>query len=299
MLNYPAKSPNLLACRQAVRGIEGPVIIGVSGGADSLALAAACVAEKIDARAVIIDHGLQENSAEITSWAHQVVKDLGLEAEVIKVEVTGSSMEAAARDARYQALRQHAQGKDILVAHTRDDQAETLLLSLLRGHTGVMHVRNGDIVRPFLNISRAQTEGACREVGLQWWDDPHNEDEAFRRVAIRRQVLPLFDDLLGGDSRLPLAQAAADLADDEAFFRDHLTYTDSCVELAKNPPALRRRRIAHFLHFHGFAITRPTIDAISSLCTDWKGQGGVAVGFDAGSRVIVVREEERLRIKKE
>ena len=297
MLSYPRNSPNLLACRQAVRGLTGPVVLGVSGGADSLALAAACVLENVDARAVIIDHGLQPDSAEVTAWAQSVVTGLGLQATVVPVEVTGASMEAAARNARYAALLQEAGTADVAVAHTRDDQAETLLLSLLRGHTGVMRPRAGQIVRPFLNVTRQNTEGACRELGITWWDDPHNEDERFRRVAIRCQVLPLLDQLLGGDSRAPLAQAAQQLVHDEQYLESVVSYTSSCEVLAADMPAIRDRRIALFLRTHGLDVTRPTVQAISALCTDWKGQGGVAVGFAQGRRLQVVRKDGHLRVE--
>ena len=212
---WPRRSPHFLACRRALRPFDAPAIIGLSGGPDSLALAAAAAAEKKDVRCVVVDHGLQDESAEVARRAVQAVEAFGLEAEVVRVEVGEGNLEAAARSARYEALL--AYGSDVWVGHTADDQAETLLLGALRGNPSGMAPRNGRIVRPFLGIRRADTVGACGELGLDPWHDPMNADPAFRRVAMRNQVVPLLSELLGGDAVPALAATADRIAADQAL----------------------------------------------------------------------------------
>ncbi len=276
---WPRKSPHFLACRTAVRPFaEGypAVTVGLSGGADSFALTAALAAEygehKDRITAVSVDHGLQPGSREVSERAVEAARQLGVAGEVVTVDVPEPT-EAAARVARYQALGTE---RPVLVAHTADDQAETLLLGTLRGKaTGMRKVEN-NLWRPFLSVRRADTAGACRELGYTPWQDPQNADARFRRVAIRTQVLPLLRDIIGGDPTPALAQAAADVAaDDELLSPAHLT--DDCAELAALAEPQRRRAIASWLNAHGVPVSRAAIRGIDKLCTDWHGQGPVAV----------------------
>lgn len=289
---WPRRSPHFLACRRALRPFDAPAIIGLSGGPDSLALAAAAAAEKKDVRCVVVDHGLQDESAEVARRAVQAVEAFGLEAEVVRVEVGEGNLEAAARSARYEALL--AYGSDVWVGHTADDQAETLLLGALRGNPSGMAPRNGRIVRPFLGIRRADTVGACGELGLDPWHDPMNADPAFRRVAMRNQVLPLLSELLGGDAVPALAATADRIAADQALIASltDLAPTTSCAELKADAGPVRRRRLAAWLLGEGVPLQGDQLDAVEALVVDWHGQGPVAV---AGGRAVV-REGGQLDI---
>lgn len=289
---WPRRSPHFLACRRALRPFDGPAVIGLSGGPDSLALAAAAAAEKKDVRCVVVDHGLQDGSAEVARRAADVARGFGLAAGVVRVEVGEGNLEAAARSARYEALL--AYGSDVWVGHTADDQAETLLLGALRGNPSGMAPRNGRIVRPFLGIRRADTVGACDELGLDPWHDPMNADPAFRRVAMRNQVLPLLSELLGGDAVPALAATADRIAADQALIASltDLAPTTCCAELKADAGPVRRRRLAAWLLGEGVPLQGDQLDAVEALVVDWHGQGPVAV---AGGRAVV-REGGQLAI---
>ena len=292
---WPRRSPHFLACRRALRPFDDPAIIGLSGGPDSLALAAAAAAEHKDVRCVVVDHGLQDGSAEVAERAVQTVQVFGFAAEIIRVDVAPGNLEAAARSARYEALL--AYGADVWVGHTADDQAETLLLGALRGNPSGMAPRNGRVVRPFLAIRRADTVGACEELGLDPWHDPMNADPAFRRVAMRRRVLPLLSELLGGDAVPAIATTADRIAADQALIASlmDLAPTTSCAELAEDAGPIRRRRLAAWLVAEGVPVQGDQLDAVEALVVDWHGQGPVAV---AGGRAVV-REGGQLAILRE
>ena len=157
-----------------------------------------------------------------------------------------------------------------------------------------MAPRNGRIVRPFLGIRRADTVGACEELGLDPWHDPMNADPAFRRVAVRRQVLPLLSELLGGDAVPALAATADRIAADQALIASltDLAPTTSCAELKADAGPVRRRRLAAWLVAEGVPVQGDQLDAVEALVVDWHGQGPVAV---AGGRAVV-REGGRLAI---
>jgi tRNA(Ile)-lysidine synthetase-like protein len=182
---------------------RAPLVVGCSGGADSLALtlAAAAVRGPDDVRAVVVDHRLQEGSAERAAATVALLAERGIAARVHAVDVTGpGGIEAAARRARQAALcaaRPHPDSP-ILLGHTLDDQAETVLLGLGRGSgaRSLAGMRRWDppCLRPLLTVRRATTRAAC--AGLAVWDDPHNADPRFTRVRLRHEVLPLLEDVL-------------------------------------------------------------------------------------------------------
>lgn len=286
-----------------------PVVLGVSGGADSLALAAcAAFVARADARpvrAVVVDHGVQEGSGAVAERAAATVEGLGLAAHVLRVQVGGSGgPEARARRARRAALSEAA-GPDgvVLLAHTLDDQAETVLLGLGRGSgprsLAGMRAVDGPWRRPFLGLRRADTEAVCAAHGLNWWDDPHNRDPAVRRSRVRHEALPLLEDVLGGGVREALARTA-DLVRDDA---DALDAAASLVRdpadvrvLAALAPALRSRllrRLALEAGAGAGALGAVHVRALDALVTDWHGQervelpGGVAVRRD-GVRLVTV-----------
>lgn len=288
---WPRQSPNFLAVRRAVRPLEGPAIVGLSGGADSLALVAAAAAEAKNVEAVVVDHGLQDGSDEVAENAANQARVLGIPAQVRTVEVAGENVEAAAREARYAALAEAAQGREIWVAHTAEDQAETLLLGALRGNPVGMKSRAGALVRPLLQVRRAQTQAACKELGLNAWQDPMNTDPAYRRVRIRHEVLPLLGEIIGGDAVAPLATTAERIAADNTYIEDSgITTTTDCAELASNPAAIRTRRIAQWLNDIGVGASQSSISDVEALCTRWHGQGPAHVG----SGMQVARIDGRL-----
>lgn len=305
---WPRVSPHFLACRRAVRAarMDRTVAVGLSGGADSLALCAAMIAEGHDVIALCVDHGLQDGSREQAERAARQAENLGARARVLEVQVpeeAGNSLEAAARQARYQAMsaaaredgasRRGGRSLEIAVAHTADDQAETLLLGALRGRVAGMPeravVEGARVVRPFLQVRRADTEGACAELGLDVWQDPQNADTDFRRVALRREIIPKLSRVIGGDAVPALAQAAMDTARDEEYLATPATA--DCAELAALPEPRRRRAIAAWLIERGVKVTREGIGGIGKLCTNWHGQGPVAVSSarQAGQRLEVAR----------
>lgn len=305
-MQLPKHSPNFLELRKAVRPfLQEHVHIGLSGGPDSLALVAAARAEGAQVTAVCIDHNLQENSAEISAQAAKSAQLMGAEATIHQVHVpAGEGMEAAARTARYAAFSQLC--AEIWVAHTMDDQAETYLLGGLRGNPSGMKAASRrpelTVIRPFLGIRRAHTHGACTELGLHPWHDPQNFDTAFRRVAIRHQVIPLLADVHGGDPVPGLALAARRAVEDaEAVEVDvdkqRFKWQDGFpVELAQEPPGLRTRMLADFMRGNGITVTSRNIAAVDQLLTNWHGQGGVAVGKSDTGRLEVVRQSGKLKI---
>ncbi|MER0102381.1 tRNA lysidine(34) synthetase TilS [Corynebacterium sp. KPL2734] len=301
---WPRVSPHFLACRRAVRAaqMDHTVAVGLSGGADSLALCAAMIAEGHDVIALCVDHGLQDGSREQAGKAARQAESLGARARVLAVQVPdkgGNSLEAVARQERYRAMSAAACGGrsplelEIAVAHTADDQAETLLLGALRGRVAGMPeraiVEGARVVRPFLQVRRADTEGACAELGLDVWQDPQNADTDFRRVALRREIIPELSRVIGGDAVPALAQAAMDTARDEEYLATPATA--DCAELAALPEPRRRRAIAAWLIERGVKVTREGIGGIGKLCTNWHGQGPVAVSSarQAGQRLEVAR----------
>ena len=297
---WPRVSPHFLTCRRGVRAaaLDHAVAVGLSGGADSLALMAALVAEGHDVLALCVDHGVQDGSRAQAERAAEQARKLGARARVLNVEAGAmgqKSMEAAARVARYRALAAAcaAEELEVAVAHTADDQAETLLLGALRGRvTGMSErseVEGARVVRPLLNVRRADTEGACAELGLSAWQDPQNADTHFRRVALRREVIPQLNHIIGGDAVPALAQAAGDAALDDAALRTPPT-TD-CADLAAMAEPRRRRAIATWLVSEGVEVTRRAVGDVGKLCTHWHGQGPVAVrsARQVGQRLEVAR----------
>lgn len=294
--------------RQALAALpEGAtVLVALSGGADSLALAAATAFEApkrgIRAVAVTVDHGLQPGSADAAAAASAQAERLGLDARVVRVEVGGTGgPEAAAREARYRALADAAAQTGaiaVLVGHTLDDQAETVLLGLARGSGGASLqgmapdaelVPGIRLLRPLLEVRRKTTRAACAAEDLTPWDDPHNADPAYARVRVRERVLPVLEAELGPGIADALARTAAQLREDAEAFDDMIDETiEDIVEhaeagisvsvaaLAANPAALRNRIIRHVVasEFHA-SLTRAQTLEVARLVTAWSGQGPI------------------------
>ena len=182
-----------------------PVRCGVSGGADSSALLILAVAAGCEVTAVHVDHGLRPGSDRESEVVASTAARFGagFEAHRVKVE-PGPNLEARARVARAGVL-----GHGALVGHTADDQAETLLLALLRG-AGPAGLAGADpSCRPILALRRAETHELCRAEGIEVVDDPSNRDPAFRRNRVRHELLPLLDDIAERDVAGVLARSAA------------------------------------------------------------------------------------------
>nr|WP_237448060.1 tRNA lysidine(34) synthetase TilS [Nocardioides flavescens] len=221
-----------------VEGAPAPgaaVLVACSGGADSLALLAATVfeARKQGLRVVgaTVDHGLQEGSAAHAAHVVEQMAALGAdETASARVQVSsegGRGPEAAAREARYAVLEQMAQhfgAVAVLLGHTLDDQAETVLLGLARGSGGRSLAgmrRSFDRVRrPLLDVTRTDTVTACQVEGIAYWDDPHNDDPGFARVRVRRSVLPVLEEQLGPGVTAALARTADQLRADSDLLDD-------------------------------------------------------------------------------
>jgi tRNA(Ile)-lysidine synthase len=281
------------------------VLAGCSGGPDSLALAAAVAFEAprlgLRAGAVTVDHGLQAGSAERASGVRLTLRGLGLRPVLViaaDVAARGSGPgyrgpEAAARRARYAAFEQAAgeSGADaILLGHTMDDQAETVLLGLARG-SGARSIAGmapaaGGYLRPLLGLRRDQTVAACAAQGLVPWHDPQNDDAAFTRTRVRSQLLPLMEQLIGPGVTESLARTASQLrADTEAL--DDLAATAAsrliaadrsvaAADLAELPAAIRTRvlkRAAIAAGASAGSLTAVHVGELDALVTDWHGQG--------------------------
>lgn len=276
------------------------VELALSGGADSLALAAclAFVGPKAGwaCGAVVVDHGLQPGSDSVAETAAAQARELGLEAEVVRVQVgqTGG-LEAAARDARYAVFRARPAAA-VLLAHTMDDQAETVLLGLGRGSgpraIAGMPAATETIRRPFLGLRRAETERICTASGLTWWSDPHNVDPRFRRARLRHEVVPLLEDVLGGGVVEALARTSEQVRVDVDFLDGLVTAHVgelSIEQLELLDPALRSRvlRLAALeAGAAGSDLTSVHLGELDRLVTDWHGQERV----ELPGRVSAIRD---------
>jgi tRNA(Ile)-lysidine synthase len=280
------------------------VLAACSGGADSLALAAALafVAPRAGLRGggVTVDHGLQAGSAERAADVAAVMTKLGLD-PVHNITVTvasahsGAGPEAAARVARYLALDQTARehrAAAVLLGHTLDDQAETVLLGLARGSgarsLSGMPARRDPYRRPLLGLRRATTGAVCADLGLQPWQDPHNRDVRFARARVRHQVMPALEDALGPGVAEALARTASQLrADaeclDELAFAESGQVRDRCSDpaglevswLRALPAAIRTRVLRDAAIMAGCppgALTAGHVERIDALVTGWHGQ---------------------------
>lgn len=292
------------------------VLVACSGGRDSLACAAvahiACGMRGLRCGAVVVDHRLQEGSARVARRAADDCEALGLAPVSVREVEVGSApagLEAAARTARYDALVDAArelQAAVVLLAHTRDDQAEGILIDLMRatgtdalaGMPAMQVVRGVCFLRPFLDLSRADTTAICEQLGLDYWDDPTNgeawpADEPLPdgyplRSRVRHTLLPQFSRFAGTDMACRLAQGAR-IARRDVEFLDSLAaqaeaqavqYAGDGARLdarllAGEPEAIRWRVIAHVLARCAPGSGERHVRAVEALVSSWHGQGAV------------------------
>lgn len=293
------------------------VAVACSGGADSLALAAAAVycgqRAGLAVHGLVVDHRLQPDSGQVARRAAQALGRLGAgPVRVLPVTVDGpGGPEAAARRARYAALRAAAPaGALVLLGHTLDDQAETVLLGLGRGSgpRSVAGMREIDPPwgRPLLGVRRVVTTAACASLGLTPWADPHNVDQRFRRVRLRTEALPLLESVLGGGVAEALARTAAQLREDLDLLDDQagavlatarsdrvLAGSLDVAALEPVPAALRRRALRRWLLDAGVPeLADAQLRAADDLVGRWSGQGAVWLP----GHVEVYRSRGRLHI---
>ena len=282
------------------------ILVAVSGGADSLALAYALSVEAeklaISVIGVTVDHQLQSTS---TEQAQRVVKQLsefGIKCVIKKVTVDlKEGLEASARKVRYEAINQVVEQENavaVFLGHTKDDQAETVLLGLARGSgtrslSGMSH-HNGRYVRPLLEITRIQNEDFCREVGLDYWKDPHNQDSQFARVRVRNEALPILEKTIGPGISDALARSAHLLRDD-ADALDHWAKREEihldlhdleCAHLETLPRAIRTRILRTAIYAAGApsgSVSADHVSAVEALISAWNGQS--ALNLPGGVKV--------------
>jgi tRNA(Ile)-lysidine synthase len=282
------------------------VLVAVSGGADSLALAysLAVEAEKfaINVIGITVDHQLQSTSSQQAQKVVVQLSKFGVECHIEKVSIEiKDGLEASARTARYEAISKIAQQENavaVFLGHTKDDQAETVLLGLARGSgtrslSGMAH-RNGIYIRPLLEITRNQNEEFCKEIGLDYWNDPHNEDSQFARVRVRTEALPVLEKTIGPGISDALARSAHLLRDD-ADALDHWAQREQvhldlhdldCTHLENLPRAIRSRILRAAIYANGApagSVSADHVSAVEALISAWKGQG--ALNLPGGVKV--------------
>lgn len=307
MTERPRLTPAIADVRRAVRESFGAaglvagdlVMVACSGGADSLALAAATAFEapraELRSGAIVIDHAMQKGSGIVAAETAQKLAKLGLYPVEIRTVVVGSEggPEAAARTARYAALdkvAEEAGANSILLGHTLNDQAETVLMGLARGSgakslNGMARV-SGLYLRPLLGIKREVTEAFCTDSGLEPWHDPMNKDEAYTRVRVRQNLLPALEAELGPGIAEALARTAETLREDDEVLaelamaaylkvaKEGGTQIGIGVQEFKDLPLAIRHRVVALaaVVLQAPMLARVHILAIDELVDSWHGQ---------------------------
>ncbi len=265
------------------------VVCAVSGGADSLALLALAAAAGCSPTAVHVDHGLRPGSDREFDLVQAAASAVGVPARSVRVELTdGPNLEARARTARYAALP-----GGVLTGHTADDQAETVLVNLLRGSgiDGLAGMR-ASTQRPLLGLRRHETRDLCRTLGFAVVDDPSNLDPRFVRNRVRHEVLPLLQDVSGRDL-VPVLTRQAALVADEADLLDELAAaldpTDARA-LTAAPVPLARRSVRRWLSVDGLPPDGAAVQRVLDVAA------GRALACEVGGGRRVARSGQRLRL---
>lgn len=327
----PAVAAVRLAVRRALADFppNQPALVACSGGADSVALAAALAFEARragrPAGLITVDHNLQPGSDRQAARVLALGRELGLDpvlAESVRVGPasadsgnrapaasgrgapadSGHGPEGDARAARYRVLNALVPANLILLGHTADDQAETVLLGLGRGSgprsIAGMRPVTGSFLRPLLGLRRRQTEAACVALELPWWRDPHNSDPRYRRVRLRHEVLPLLEDVLAGGVTEALARTAgllrqdldtldqfAELALDDAGRRSAVSGGLAVAALEVQPDAILTRVLKFWAESGGADdLGAVHVEQLQRLIRHWHGQ--VAVDLPGGYRAV-------------
>ena len=304
------------------------LVVGLSGGADSVALTAALASLRrrrgFEVVAAHLDHGLRAGSGEDAAFCHELCASLGLTLRGGSARVRERArrekggVEAAARRERYSFLRRVSEDEAasaIAVAHTRDDQAETLLLRLLRGSgssgLAAMRPRSGALLRPLLAVSRRDVLAYLAERGLAWRDDPSNLDLGYARNRVRHELLPYLEQRFNPRVREALARAA-DLAADEAAFvrsaaervlaeaatRDGHTLSLERGVLARAPAAVARAALRLALEQSGglAGVRGDHVEALLGLAAS-RAPSGRLLELPGGRRVRFSHRALRLEMR--
>ena len=273
------------------------VLIGVSGGADSLALAAFAAKEAesgVRFGAVVVDHMLQAGSADVAATASAICREIGLDPVIethVHVMQGSGGLEQAARNARRSALLAAAEEHDasaIWLAHTADDQAETVLLGLLRGSgprsMAGMRMFDGIWERPLLRLHRDVVRAALARLAISAHEDPHNLDRRFTRVKVRLDVLPMLERELGGQITENLIRSADLFRDDndaldamaDAWRSEHPQLD---IEALRHLPRAVRTRVVRLAILENGTpangLTKEHIDAVEHLAMESRATGPV------------------------
>jgi tRNA(Ile)-lysidine synthase len=326
LTDRPRLTPAIADLRRAVReswdasGVTAGdvVLVACSGGPDSLALAAAVAFEApragVVAGAVIVEHGIQEITKEVAARTAHVLRGLGLDPVQVAHVSVGSTggPEAAARTARYAALDEAAAALDakaIMLGHTLDDQAETVMLGLARGSgpraLNGMASHSGRYLRPLLAIKRTTTHAFCEDSGLEPWIDPQNSEDRFTRVRVRQAVLPMLEIELGPGIAESLARTAELIREDSDYLDDlalaayqsvvvagSTSVTLDVTELEHLANPVRNRVILRSLEVFGETYSRVHVLAVVDLVENWHGQKELTL-----PGVRVVRTGSKITLK--
>ena len=290
LLNTVRNSPRVdqLLSRCNFSAPPAHVDCAVSGGADSVALLVLACAAGLQVTAWHVDHGLRDNSHTEATFVRDLAAQLSAHFESRTVAVdSAANVEAHAREARYAVLP-----SAVLTGHTADDQAETILINLLRGSgTRGLAGMQPTMQRPLLQLRRSETQGLCDELGITYFRDPSNDDDRFQRNRIRHEVLPLLESLSKRDI-VPVLNRQADLLrDDDDLLNELAAALDptDALALAQAPIALSRRAIRAWLS-NPLVPDSATVDRVLDVAR------GNTLACDIGLGRHVRRSQQRLRI---
>ena len=266
------------------------VTVALSGGPDSMALMCLAVAHGLHVTAVHVDHGIRADSHRDIALIAPVARVLGVELQVHRVVVEpGPNLEARARAARYGVLPD-----DAMTGHTADDQAETVLINLLRGagSAGLSAMSPG-VKRPILGLRRTETHQLCTELGIECVDDETNRSDAHQRNRVRHELLPVVADISRRDPVPILVRTSDVLRDDNALLDELAAGIDptDAIALSTAPLPLARRAIRAWLS-HPYPPDQATVERVLEVAR------GEHPGCDIGENRQIRRSKQRLSIVK-
>lgn len=273
-------------------GVDRRTACAVSGGADSLALLLLAAEAGLAPVAYHVDHGLRPGSSAEVGVVEEAARLVGAEVVALRIEVpTGPNLEARARALRFAALPE-----GVATGHTADDQAETVLINLLRGSStaGLAGIQPGER-HPILGLRRSETRALCRSAGLRWVEDPSNAELGPLRNRVRHKLLPMLEELSGRDLVPVLCRQCGLLADDEALLDELSGAVDvtSARELTNAPLPIARRAVRRWLRQvspEGHPPSSATVERVLRVAA------GSALACDVGSGVSVRRSRGRLSL---
>jgi len=265
------------------------VTCALSGGADSTALVFLAVAARCKVSVVHIHHGLRPSADNDAECARQIAESLDVAYRCVRVNLSdGPNLEARARDARREVL-----GPQALTGHTADDQAETLLLALLRGSgaTGLAAITPGP-QHPILALRATETRALCHREGLDFVIDPTNTDPRFRRNRIRHELIPLLDDISSRDMAPLLSRTAGLLRTDDELLESLSASIDptDAAALREAPEALATRAVRRWLTRDGYPPDAAAVARVLAVAA------GDTVACEVSGGIRVERHKSHLRI---